>query len=82
VPPELRRLFISLLASASGELPVQSFFVFAKCDEKALSSSVALLFRTHPHPDERPARLGQAMGASFDKLKASKTLPERLVKVP
>lgn len=46
------------------------------------SSSVALLFKTHPHPDERLARLGEAMGDRFDKLKSTKNLPERLVKLP
>ncbi len=46
------------------------------------SSSVALLFKTHPHPDERLARLGAAMGANFDKLKNSKTHQERLVRLP
>lgn len=46
------------------------------------SSSVALLFKTHPHPDERLARLGDAMGARFDKLKNSRNLQERLVKLP
>ena len=46
------------------------------------SSSVALLFKTHPHPDERLARLGDAMGANFDKLKNSKGLQERLVRLP
>ena len=46
------------------------------------SSSVALLFKTHPHPDERLARLGDAMGAKFDKLKNSKGLQERLVRLP
>lgn len=46
------------------------------------SSSVALLFKTHPHPDERLARLGDAMGANFDKLKNSKSLQERLVRLP
>ena len=45
------------------------------------SSSVALLFKTHPHPDERLARLGEAMGDRFDKLKSTKNLPERLVKL-
>jgi predicted Zn-dependent protease len=46
----------------------------------ANSSSVALLFKTHPHPDERLARLGEAMGDRFDKVKNTKNLPERLVK--
>ena len=33
------------------------------------SGSVALLFKTHPHPDERLTRLGDAVGSSFDGLK-------------
>jgi hypothetical protein len=43
---------------------------------------VALLFKTHPHPDERLARLGEAMGARFDGLKDTKSLQERLVRLP
>jgi predicted Zn-dependent protease len=31
-------------------------------------NSVALLFKTHPHPDERLARLGDAIGERFDSL--------------
>ena len=46
------------------------------------SSSVALLFKTHPHPDERLARLGEAMGAHFDGLKNTKNLQQRLVRLP
>ncbi|MFN0317915.1 MAG: M48 family metallopeptidase, partial [Burkholderiales bacterium] len=34
-------------------------------------SSVGLLFKTHPHPDERLARLGDAMGERLDSLKDS-----------
>jgi len=45
-------------------------------------SHVALLFKTHPHPDERLARLGEAMGARFDGLKDAKSLNERLVRLP
>ena len=33
------------------------------------SGSVALLFKTHPHPDERLTRLGDAVGSHFDGLK-------------
>jgi predicted Zn-dependent protease len=32
-------------------------------------SSVALLFKTHPHPDERLAKLDDAMGSRFDRIK-------------
>lgn len=44
------------------------------------SGAVALLFKTHPHPDERLARLGEAMGSRFDGIKDGKSLPERLHK--
>ena len=44
------------------------------------SGAVALLFKTHPHPDERLARLGEAMGARFDGVADGKSLPERLQK--
>lgn len=40
--------------------------------------SVALLFKTHPHPDERLAQLGESAGTQLDKLKAGKTLENRL----
>jgi predicted Zn-dependent protease len=45
------------------------------------SSSVALLFKTHPHPDERLAALGEAMGDRLDRLKNGQTLPARLYKL-
>ena len=48
----------------------------------ANSSSVALLFKTHPHPDERLARLGTAMGSRFDALKDTKSPEDRLVALP
>ncbi len=44
-------------------------------------SSVALLFKTHPHPDERLAKLGDAAGSSLDNIKAGKTLENRLYKL-
>jgi predicted Zn-dependent protease len=46
------------------------------------SSRVALLFKTHPHPDERLARLGEAMGTRFDGVKDAKSPKQRLVKLP
>jgi predicted Zn-dependent protease len=42
------------------------------------SDSVSLLFKTHPHPDERLAMLGEAMGERLDAVKGGKTLKERL----
>ena len=44
-------------------------------------SSVALLFKTHPAPDERLAKLGDSIGASFDKINAGKTLETRFYKL-
>jgi beta-barrel assembly-enhancing protease len=44
-------------------------------------SSVALLFKTHPSPDERLAKLGDAAGSSLDNVKAGKTLENRLYKL-
>ncbi len=44
-------------------------------------SSVALLFKTHPSPDERLAKLGDSVGSSMDKAKAGKTLENRLHKL-
>ncbi len=44
-------------------------------------SSVALLFKTHPAPDERLAKLGDSTGAKFDNIKAGKTLGNRFYKL-
>ncbi|MBC7756440.1 MAG: M48 family metalloprotease [Bdellovibrio sp.] len=44
-------------------------------------SSVALLFKTHPAPDERLAKLGDSAGSKLDNLKAGKTLENRLYKL-
>lgn len=41
---------------------------------------VALLFKTHPHPDERLVRLDSAMGDRFDRV-AGATLPRRFYRV-
>lgn len=44
-------------------------------------SSVALLYKTHPSPDDRLAKLSDAVGSRFDKIKDSKTLSDRLYKL-
>ena len=44
-------------------------------------SRVALLYKTHPSPDERLAKLADAAGDKLDNLKDGKTLKERLVKI-
>jgi predicted Zn-dependent protease len=41
---------------------------------------VALLFKTHPHPDDRLAKLGEAAGDRLDAIKDGKTLAERFYK--
>lgn len=38
---------------------------------------VALLFKTHPHPDDRLAKLGDAIGSRLDKVEDGKTLENR-----
>ena len=43
--------------------------------------SVALLFKTHPHPDERLAKLSDAAGSQLDNVKPGKTLENRLYKL-
>jgi len=43
-------------------------------------SSVALLFKTHPHPDDRLAKLGEAMDSRFDGLNGQ-TAAKRLYKI-
>lgn len=48
---------------------------FAKDD-----NDVALLFKTHPHPDDRLNKLGTAMDDRFDKVKG-KTLEQRLYRI-
>lgn len=40
-------------------------------------SSVALLFKTHPHPNTRLIELGEAMGEQFDKYAEGKSLSDR-----
>lgn len=44
-------------------------------------SSVALLFKTHPLPDERLASLGDAIGSKLDNLTNGKTLENRFYKL-
>ncbi|MDP2401443.1 MAG: peptidase, partial [Actinomycetota bacterium] len=41
---------------------------------------VALLFKTHPHPDDRLGKLGSAMGERFDRVKG-KTLEKRFYRI-
>lgn len=44
-------------------------------------SRVTLLFKTHPHPDDRLAKLGDAIGDRLDKVQDGKLLAERFYKL-
>lgn len=44
-------------------------------------SSVALLFKTHPHPDDRLIKLDDAIGDRLDSIKNGKTLNTRFYKL-
>lgn len=44
-------------------------------------SSVALLFKTHPHPDDRLVKLDDAIGNKLDSIKNGKTLEKRFYKL-
>jgi beta-barrel assembly-enhancing protease len=43
--------------------------------------SVALLFKTHPHPDDRLIKLDDAIGTRLDTIKDGKTLGERFYRL-
>jgi len=44
-------------------------------------NSVALLYKTHPAPDERLTKLGDSAGSKLDNIKAGKTLENRFYKL-
>ena len=44
-------------------------------------NSVALLYKTHPAPDERLAKLGDSAGSKLDNVKTGKTLENRFYKL-
>ena len=44
-------------------------------------SSVALLFKTHPHPETQLATLGDATGERFDKYPEGKSVIDRFYKL-
>ena len=44
-------------------------------------SSVALLFKTHPHPDDRLVKLDDAIGNRLDSIKDGKTLEKRFYRL-
>jgi len=46
------------------------------------ASRTALLFKTHPHPDERFGQMGEAVGERLDAVVAGKTLESRFYRLP
>jgi predicted Zn-dependent protease len=44
-------------------------------------NAVTLLFKTHPHPDDRLVKLDEAIGTRFDAVKNGKTLEKRFYKL-
>lgn len=47
----------------------------------ANDSSVSLLFKTHPHPNTRLAKLGEAMGNKFDKFSDGRLVSKRFYRI-
>jgi beta-barrel assembly-enhancing protease len=67
-----------VLATRAGYVPYGLPAVLRKmASRNPREASLALLFKTHPLPQERLEKLGDAMGASFDRFDAAKALPER-----
>jgi predicted Zn-dependent protease len=71
-----------VLATRAGYSPFGLPAVLQKISRtSAGDSSVALLFKTHPSPQDRLSRLGDAMGDSFDRYADGKALPQRLAAI-
>jgi predicted Zn-dependent protease len=68
-----------VLATRAGYVPYGLPSVLRKmASRNPQEAGLALLFKTHPLPQERLEKLGDAMGASFDRFDAARALPERL----
>jgi predicted Zn-dependent protease len=68
------------LATRAGYEPFGLPEVLQSISHTGNTSSVALLYKTHPHPDERLAKLGDAIGDRLDNIQG-KTLGERFYKL-
>jgi predicted Zn-dependent protease len=69
-----------ILAARSGYEPFGLPEVLQSISETGNTSRVQLLYKTHPHPDDRLIRLGDAIGDRLDKVQG-KTLEERFYKL-
>jgi predicted Zn-dependent protease len=68
-----------VLATRAGYAPYGLPTVLRRMGERnPQEASLSLLFKTHPLPQERLEKLGDAMGDSFDRFGAGRALPERL----
>jgi predicted Zn-dependent protease len=69
-----------ILAARSGYEPFGLPEVLQSISQTANDSRVALLYKTHPHPDDRLTHLGDAIGGRLDNVQG-KTLGERFYKL-
>jgi len=70
-----------VLATRAGYTPYGLPSVLRKiASRNPREASLALLFKTHPLPQERLEKLGDAMGAAFDRYADARALPERFSK--
>jgi len=70
-----------VLATRAGYLPYGLPSVLRKIGGRnPREASLALLFKTHPLPQERLERLGDAMGVSFERYADGRELPERFTR--
>jgi len=69
-----------ILAARGGYEPFGLPEVLQSISETGNTSRVTLLYKTHPHPDDRLLRLGDAIGDRLDKVQG-KTLSERFYRL-
>lgn len=69
-----------ILAARSGYEPFGLPEVLQSISQTGNDSRLALLYKTHPHPDDRLTRLGDAIGGRLDNV-SGKTLGERFYKL-
>jgi predicted Zn-dependent protease len=70
-----------VLATRAGYVPYGLPSVLRKmASRNPREASLALLFKTHPLPQERLEKLGDAMGESFERFTQARALPERFGK--
>lgn len=68
------------LATRAGYEPFGLPEVLQSISQTGNASSIALLYKTHPHPDDRLTKLGDAIGERLDNVQG-KTLGERFYKL-